>query len=362
MKNQQPDPQARLRVLLCGYGALALGLLEGLLANADICEVVGVFRWAARPNVGGGWEPVEARFAARVKAAGLPEVSCAGINSYAFTTILSDLQPDVVLIGSWGEIIKSHVIELPGLQLINCHPSLLPAHRGANPYTSVILQQETHTGVTFHRIDASIDTGEILLQAEVPVEPLDTGGTVRDRCAAKAEALTPRLLQMLRRARQTETRLAGIAQVHGNASSYPQLKPADGFIRWPDSTDNILRRARALTPWLPTFSMFNKHVVLCEKMESLTIAACPAVIRKTLSGQALLAGTMLGRVGLLYFVSTGDTVFKAANVSSAGDELPTGSVLVLRQFRVAFWNLYLPFWLSSLLGRLWFKSGRSFNT
>lgn len=255
-----PRPDRKLRILLCGYGHLGLALLRGLWERGADCEIVGVFRWSSRPGGKGYWEPIEETFQQEVRQFGLREIQCKGLNAYEFTVILQDLKPDVLLVGSWGEIIKPHLIDLPGLLLINCHPSKLPAHRGANPYSSVILQNESETGVTFHRVAPTIDSGAIILQRAVPLEDTESGATVRDKCASVAYEMVAELLGRLRGYILDAEPLGEIEQDHSLKSYYPQLKPKDGELDWNWGVDAMCRHMRALFPWIACSSYLEgKH-------------------------------------------------------------------------------------------------------
>lgn len=245
-----PTPDRKLRILLCGYGHLGLALLQGLWECAEDCELVGVFRWSSRPDSSNCWEPVEGQFQQQIERFGLTDIRCKGINTYEFTTLLQSLKPDVLLVGSWGEIIKQHLIEHPGLLLVNCHPSKLPAHRGANPYSSVIIHGETETGVTFHRIAPKIDAGAIILQQTVPLEANDNGATVRDKCSAAAYEMVKPLVERLKAHLILGHPLEEEEQDHATHSYFPQLKPDDGVLDWNASPDAMCRLMRGLFPWI----------------------------------------------------------------------------------------------------------------
>ena len=249
----------KVRILLCGYGHLGLALLDGLLACADSCEIVGVFRWSARPDSQRYWEPIEADFQQRVKAAKLNELQCNGMNSYDFITQLETLQPDVVLVGSWGEILQPHLLTDSAPLMINCHPSKLPAHRGANPYSSVIRTGEAETGVTFHHMAAQIDAGPILLQRPLPLDVDETGDSVRQKCAQTAQDMVPELVQLLHQHVAEGVPLPQQAQDPAQKSYFPQLKAEDGSIQWEASNDELSRQLRGLFPWIACYGVLENH-------------------------------------------------------------------------------------------------------
>jgi methionyl-tRNA formyltransferase len=251
-----PTRNGVVRVLLCGYGHLGLALLNGLLACGDACQIVGVFRWSSRPGRNQIWESVETDFQRRIVQAGLLDIRCKGMNTYDFTDLLQSLKPDVVLVGSWGEILRKHLLNEPSCPLIiNCHPSKLPAHRGANPYSSVIRAQETETGVTFHRMVPKIDAGAIILQRSIGLGESEDGGTVRDKCSAAAQDMVPELIDLLNQHFWEQSPLPQNPQDAETQSYFPQLRAEDGLLHWDKDPQTLHRQMRSLFPWIACYSL-----------------------------------------------------------------------------------------------------------
>ena len=173
---------AGYRVLLLGFGYLALGLLKGLLGAGAHCHVAGLLPWSrcGARDVRDAGEDALIRLATQVS---VPVLACRSVNGFDFASVLEATAPDLVLVGSWGEIIQPHMLQPAAADsaplFVNCHPSLLPMHRGPNPYVSAIREGERETGVTFHRITEGIDSGPVLLQKALPIADHDTGGSLR---------------------------------------------------------------------------------------------------------------------------------------------------------------------------------------
>ncbi|MDH3690864.1 MAG: formyltransferase family protein, partial [Gammaproteobacteria bacterium] len=223
------------RIVLLGYGRLALALLKGLLETGQ-CEIVGVFRWARHPRFRGRQDNDDKRLFDLTRDTKIPDLHFDGANSTDFHNFIEQNQVDTVLIATWGEIIRPPTLNIPGVRFVNCHPSLLPAHRGANPYSSVIRNGERQTGVTFHIVDESIDTGAIVLQSAVEVTEHDTGDTLRRRCAMTAKQLAAELCDRLNHPnKMTLTQQKDI----GTPSYFPTLKPSDGLIDWSNPAKQI---------------------------------------------------------------------------------------------------------------------------
>src|SRR3984957_16656812 len=107
-----------------------------------------------------------------------------------FRAELPPLRPDAIFIVGYGRIIPQWMLDMPPLGNINLHASLLPKYRGAAPIQWAMPRGETVTGVTTMRIDAGLDTGDILLQSELPIAADDTAETIAPRLAAIGADLT----------------------------------------------------------------------------------------------------------------------------------------------------------------------------
>src|SRR5271165_6202542 len=110
-------------------------------------------------------------------------------NSAEFRDQLSSIHPDAIIVVGYGRIIPQWMIDLPRLGNVNLHASLLPKYRGAAPIQWAVANGESVTGVTTMRIDAGLDTGDILMQAEEPIQPDDTALTLGPRLAETGSEL-----------------------------------------------------------------------------------------------------------------------------------------------------------------------------
>lgn len=244
-----------LKVVLAGYGRMAESLLLGLLKSKH--EVVGVLDWNKEtPNK---YEAIVRRtfkpdnLTSVIKANNLYEIKATRANTQDFAKEMQKIKPDVLLVGSWGEILKKETIALPKVACINCHPSLLPKHRGSNPYISAIMAGESKTGITFHLMDESIDTGAILLQRETDIAPNDKGSDLKRKCAYIAQNSVSELLDKLETAE-----LLPLKQNESEASYYPRLNPYDGKIFWIMPAQAIHNHIRALHPWMKCYTLHKK--------------------------------------------------------------------------------------------------------
>lgn len=250
-----------LKILLIGYGILAESLLRGIIGTEH--KVVGLYSWDRRKKLSplSRYFNVDTLDELRKKAKILP-IEVPSVNGYEFVEVANQLKPDVILVGSWGEILKQHIIDIPTKYCINCHPSLLPKHRGSNPYVSVLKEGEYSTGVSFHLMDEGIDTGDIIKQGEVLIDPNDTGETIRFKCCEKARQLVPELLNDIE-----NDRIYPQKQDHSSASYFPRIKASDGAIKWNKSAEHIHNNIRGLYPWIKSYTMLKGRLLIVKKVK-----------------------------------------------------------------------------------------------
>lgn len=247
-----------LKVVILGYGELAQALVLGTLQSHH--KIVGVMRWKRNKKfslknfIKDIFIPE--KLLSIIRANNIYEIKAVRANSKKFIREMQKLKPDVIIVGSWGEIIKKEISSIPKISFINCHPSLLPKHRGSNPYSSVIRQGETKTGVTFHILNEKIDAGDILLQAEIPVTELDNGESLKSKCAYKVKETVKILLNKLE-----QGDLIPQKQNEARSSYFPALSEEDAFINWNKPAETIQNQIRGLYPWLKCYTAYKKGFV-----------------------------------------------------------------------------------------------------
>lgn len=172
-------------------------------------------------------------------------------NNESFRAQLTDLKPDAIIVVGYGRIIPQWMLDLPPLGNINLHASLLPKYRGAAPIQWAIATGETVTGVTTMRIDAGLDTGDILLQQELAIGPDDTAETLSPVLADIGADLMVVTLPGLHSG-TIELR----PQDNARATLAPILKKEDGRIDFQHSAQQIYDRLRGFQPWPGAFTNF----------------------------------------------------------------------------------------------------------
>jgi methionyl-tRNA formyltransferase len=165
-------------------------------------------------------------------------------NNLEFRARLEEIRPEVIVVVGYGRIIPQWMIDLPPLGNINLHGSLLPKYRGAAPVQWAIAMGETVTGVTTMRIDAGLDTGDILLQRDMPIAQEDTAETLAPRLSKIGATLMVDTVRGLKAGTITPRK-----QDDTQATPAPILKKEDGLIDFHRSAREIWNRLRGFQPW-----------------------------------------------------------------------------------------------------------------
>ncbi len=170
----------------------------------------------------------------------------------AFQEEIENLQPEIFVVVAYGQILPKSLLQIPKYGAVNVHASLLPKYRGAAPMAWAILQGERVTGVTTMMMDEGMDTGDILLQAEVSIDEDETGETLHDRLALVGSQL---LLETVRGLKAGNVH--PIPQDSSKATYAPLLKKEDGRIDWTVEAREVDRKVRALHSWPGAFTGWN---------------------------------------------------------------------------------------------------------
>ena len=181
-------------------------------------------------------------------------------NNEAFRQQLEGIAPDAIIVVGYGRIIPQWMIDLPRLGNLNLHASLLPKYRGAAPIQWAIANGDAITGVTTMRIDAGLDTGDILLQREIPIASEDTAETLSPKLAAIGAELMVETLGGLERGEIHPT-----MQDHSLATLARILKKEDGRIDFGRTAKEIWNRLRAFQPWPGAYTTYKRRNLQVQK-------------------------------------------------------------------------------------------------
>src|SRR5215472_9915784 len=203
-----------LRIVFCGTPQFAIPTLKHLLALPDF-RLLAVITQPDRPR-GRGHQVSVSPVKELALAARLPVHQPEKIRAPEVQDLLEKLAPDVTVIIAYGQIIPARLLSIPRLGWINLHASLLPKYRGAAPANWAIANGESLTGNTTMRIDAGMDTGDMLLQQELTIGPDETAPELAARLSLVGAGLLAESLRGL-----NEGRIAPRKQDHEAASLAP---------------------------------------------------------------------------------------------------------------------------------------------
>lgn len=206
-------------------------------------------------------------------------------NNDDFKAQLIALKPDGIIVVGYGRIIPQWMIDLPRHGNLNLHASLLPKYRGAAPIQWAIASGELLTGVTTMRIDAGLDTGDILLQREVPIASDDTAETLAPGLAAIGADLMAETLRGLE-----SGSIYPAPQDHARATLAPILKKEDGRIEFARTATEIFNRMRGFQPWPGAYTLFKGKTLQVHRVHPAENAGTLAPGEIAAEGTRLLVG------------------------------------------------------------------------
>lgn len=239
-----------MRIAIAGSGRLAVIVTQAVLKSKH--EVAAIIQ-SGRTNK--GWErwiilkfnqlfPLENTMFGIAARRNIPVVFIDKMDEQELAP-LRDINPDLILVAGFSVILKKPIIELPSIGCLNVHSSLLPRHRGPNPFSAVILAGDTESGVTYHVIDPGIDTGDIIDQYAFPVEKNDDAAAVYNKSLVLARKHISEVLDHVEK-----NGLKGVPQDNSAATYDQKLLPEQCRIDWNRPALEIRRLVRAARPFL----------------------------------------------------------------------------------------------------------------
>jgi len=213
---------------------------------------------------------------------------------------LRGLKPDVIIVASFGIILPLDVLNVAPYGCLNLHPSLLPLYRGPTPIPAAILAGDNVTGTSIMLIDGKVDSGPILAQRRVPIEPSDTTKSLTEKLArVSAELLMETLPGWL------SSSITPRAQRHEDATYTKMINKDDGDLDWKLPAIELWRKVRAYYPWPVGYTSWNGKAIRILK-------SLPQ------SGQLDVTGRVLDLGGGDVGIQAGDGILKLVKVQLEG--------------------------------------------
>ena len=231
-----------MRLVFLGSPPFATPILERLLSS-ERHELLALVTPPDRPR-GRGRAVVRSTLAELADDAGVPVVQPASTKDPAFLETLASIGPEVLMVASYGEILRRDVLELCPHGALNVHGSLLPRWRGASPIQRAIAAGDAETGVSIQRMVLALDAGDVLLEKRTAIGPAETAADLFERLSQLGADAAEEALDLL----------AGgdavfIPQDESLVTLAPKLTKDDGRIDFTLPAATIARHVRAMTTW-----------------------------------------------------------------------------------------------------------------
>ena len=267
-----------MRIIFIGTGEIGAPTLQALQKSEH--EIVALVTQPDKPV--GRDQRIEAspikKAAAQMK---MPILQPARIKDRQAIEQIRALQPDVIVVIAYGQILPRAVLEIPKIACLNLHASLLPRWRGAAPIQAAIAAGDRETGITIMYMDEGLDTGDLLLQRKIDIAPNETGGSLHDRLGQIAPVALLESLRML-----SSGNVPRVPQDNALATSAPKLTRENGRIDWLEPAEVIARKIRAFDPWPGAFTQITAKL---NEPRNLKIFSAEIVGLSGAPGEILLA-------------------------------------------------------------------------
>ena len=288
-----------------GTPEIAADVLNELLLMKDKAEIVGVFTQPDKP-VGRKQILTPSPVKELALKEGIPVFQPRRIKKEKPVEQLKMLEPELIVVTAYGQILSEEILNIPPLGCINMHASLLPKYRGAAPIQWSIVRGEEMTGVTAMQMDKGMDTGDILIQKEVRISPDETEETLLQKLSSAGSLLIREVVQRLADGEKLPRRI----QEEEQATYAPIIVKEDGLIDWNKSAISIDRMVRGFHVWPGAYTFF----------EDKKLTILEASVRETSSGRmpgAILAEEAGGKKPR-FLVQTGEGILEIMKLQLQG--------------------------------------------
>ncbi|MBM7623306.1 methionyl-tRNA formyltransferase [Sporohalobacter salinus] len=239
-------------VIFMGTPDFSVPTLKRLIEE-DFTDVIGVVTQPDRPRGRG-----QKMHPSPVKEEALKEdltlLQPEDINNSDSVTKLKELNPDVIVVIAYGQILDKEILDLPKLGCINVHASLLPKYRGSGPLHRVIINGEEETGITTMYMEEGLDIGDIILKEKVEITSEETVGELHDRLAVLGAEVLLETLELIKAGEANR-----ISQDDRKATYAQKITKEEGRIDWTASAQEIKNLIRGMNPWPGAYTFYNDN-------------------------------------------------------------------------------------------------------
>ena len=289
-----------MRVIFMGTPDFSVGTLKELAKAGH--EIVGVISQPDKPKGRGkNLQPTPVKEAAM--ELGLPVYQPKKVRDPEFIQVVRDLDPEVIVVVAFGQIIPKEILEMPKYGCINVHASLLPAYRGAAPIQWAVINGDKESGVTIMRMDEGLDTGDMINKVIVTLDEKETGGSLFDRLSEAGAKLLVETLPKLEDG-------SAVFEKQPEESTTPyatMISKKMGEMDWTKSAAELERLIRGLNPWPSAFSHLNGK----------TLKIWEASVEEE-NGEKKALGTVLQADAKGFRIQTGEGILKIDTLQLEG--------------------------------------------
>lgn len=283
--------------------------LPALAVLAEMTTLAGVVTQPDRP-AGRGKKLVPSAVKSFALSAEIPILQPLKLRSPEAFAELEALQPEIIVVMAYGQILRANVLGLPRYGCLNLHASLLPRWRGASPIQAAILAGDQQTGITLMKMDAGMDTGPIYTSRPLAIDPEETAETLSLKMADLAAAvLADSLTDVIKGTLQPQP------QPEEGVSYAPLIKKEDGVLKLSQSAEILERMVKAYSPW--------PSVQLTVHGNSLKILKSRA-----LENQSGLAAGTLTKIGGFPAVAVQNGILLLEEVQPSGKKAMSGKAFL----------------------------------
>ena len=289
-----------MRIIFMGTPDFSVGIMEALAARGH--EIVLAVTQPDKPKGRGGkvaFSPVKE---AAEKLA-IPVFQPKRIRDPENIAHLREQKPEMIVVAAFGQILPEEILTMAPFGCINVHASLLPKYRGASPIQWAVLDGEKESGVTIMRMDAGVDTGDIVAQKAIPLDPEETAGSLFDKLSVLGSALLCESIEAIENGTAVYT-----PQDHTKATHTGKIEKSMGKMDWTLPAAVLERRVRGLSPWPGAYTVCDGKTLKIWKA---------TVVSGASSGENPPPGSVLGTKDALV-VQTGEGALAVTELQLEG--------------------------------------------
>ncbi len=253
---------------------------------------------------------------------GIPVFQPVKIKEAQHVEYLKGIDADIYVVAAFGQILSQEILDIPRFGCVNIHASILPEYRGAAPIQQAIIDGKKSTGVTIMQMAAGMDTGDILLQREIPIDEEETGGGLFDKLSELGGKLIVEALPKIERGELTP-----IPQDEEKATKCGKLSKDMGRIDFSKDAESLRNLVRGLNPWPSAYTYIGGKLLKIWKAKTLNQVDLGALINSLLDEDAARAKEIAksGNVGSViavlkdsFVVLTGEDFLQIKEVQLEG--------------------------------------------